>query len=557
MKKKILAFLFMLFFFLPGLSAQTFYQVDVLSGTQLLGSTTVTVVGTGGNYGYYNFCGTIPGPYLPGNTSPGNFLFTFSTPVQLLRITTHGMQSQEVNSIEINGATYTLGTANNLIVCPTCTGTCQDPIGSFVGGNLVGYPGSGGQFTITNVPGGISSVKFSNNGVQSGTAFSMEFQEGLPVEATNNGPVCWGDTLKLFGSPTVPSGTYSWTGPNGFSSSQQNPVIPNPTAADEGAYILTINGSYQDTTSVTLLPRPSNPVVTFDQPVCAGSVLNLSCSSTPAGADYSWSGPHGFSAATANPSIPNVQAGDAGVYTVQADINGCKSDTVSVTVEVSQPTESHTSKAICSGEYYNFNGKELNEPGNYVDSLVNAAGCDSFARLTLTIKAPLPLEITVSTEDQFCIGDTVTLTGHGAVHYFWNYFDYDLGSGASKNVRLIYLSNTYSLTGIDTNNCKGEKDITLQAKACCDIMVPNAFSPNNDGRNDGFGIKAAGNLRAYKMRVYDRLGQMIFVSFNTNTLWDGTINGKPANPGTYFYLITAKCDYGADIHKRGDITLIR
>jgi len=562
MKKQLLLpqiiFFAFIFAFTNPSQAQTYYQVTVLTGTQLLGNTTVTVVGTGGNFGYYNFCTLMPGPYLPGNSSPGNFLFSFSTPVQSLRFTTHGMENLEVNSIEINGAPYMLGPANNLIVCPTCTGTCQDPIGSFVGGNLIGVPGSGGQFTIDNVAGGISSVRFSNNGQQAGTGFSIEFQEGLPVEATNNGPVCWGDTLKLFGS-SIPSATYSWSGPNGFSSSQQNPIIPNPNQLDAGDYVLTVNGQYTDTTIVSLLPRPSNPIITFNSPVCLGTTLNLSATSTPAGALFSWIGPNGFTSAISNPSISNVQNIHSGTYTVQAEIGTCKSDSTSVLIEVKEPTSSLLNKTICEGESYNFNGDIKLAAGLYIDTFVNAAGCDSLAKLNLTIRPPLSLTIDYDHDRKFCIGDTVTLTATGATSYFWVYgnMDLSLGDGSAKNVSLINPQNKYTLTGTDTNNCKGSKEVVIEAEPCCDIMTPNAFSPNNDGNNDAFGVSTAGFIREFEMRIYDRLGHIVFVSFNTNNKWDGTINKKPANAGVYYYVIKGKCDFGPDIFLKGDLTLIR
>lgn len=537
---------------------QTYYQVTVLTGTQLLGTTTVTVVGTGGNYGFYNFCGPFPGPYLPGNSGPGNFLFTFSTPVNKLRFKLHGAQNQEVCTIQINGVAYALGAANNLVTCATCTGTCQDPLGSFVGGNFVGIPGSGGEFTIENVTGGISSVKFLHNGVQAGTAFSIEFQEGLNPVATNNGPVCWGDTLKLFGEPSLSSLIYSWTGPNGFSSNFQNPIIPNPSAADAGDYILTINGVYSDTTSVVLLPRPSDPVISFTTPVCAGNTLDLNAISD-AGATYNWTGPSSFTSSVANPSISNIQPSNSGIYTVQADMAGCLSEITSATVTVYQPSSSTISKSICEGESYNFNGNLITNAGTYTDQFKNRQGCDSTATLNLTIKPPLPLTFDFDQSELRCVGDTITIKVSGAVNYVWTNktLDVFMGEGDSKVVNLINLKNQYAVIGTDTNNCKGFKEVTIVAQPCCDVMVPNAFTPNMDGNNDYFGVFAKGFIRDFQLRIFDRFGHTVFVSFNPKKQWDGTINGKPANTGVYYYTVKGKCDYGPDIFEKGDLTLIR
>src|SRR5262249_13937407 len=59
--------------------------------------------------------------------------------------------------------------------------------------------------------------------------------------ASNNGPLCAGGTLQLSAS-AAGAGTYSWTGPNGFSSNLQNPTIPGVSAVNAGIYTVTVNG---------------------------------------------------------------------------------------------------------------------------------------------------------------------------------------------------------------------------------------------------------------------------------------------------------------------------
>jgi gliding motility-associated-like protein len=57
------------------------------------------------------------------------------------------------------------------------------------------------------------------------------------------------------------------------------------------------------------------------------------------------------------------------------------------------------------------------------------------------------------------------------------------------------------------------------------IYIPNAFTPNSDGVNDGF--KAVGvGIAQFKMQVFDRWGALIFESNDINTGWDGSVNGK-------------------------------
>jgi hypothetical protein len=76
--------------------------------------------------------------------------------------------------------------------------------------------------------------------------------------ASNNGPVCAGGTLQLTAS-TVPGATYSWTGPNGFVSSQQNPTISGASTAAAGTYSVTATigacASPAGTTAVAIIPN--------------------------------------------------------------------------------------------------------------------------------------------------------------------------------------------------------------------------------------------------------------------------------------------------------------
>src|SRR5207249_3485266 len=80
--------------------------------------------------------------------------------------------------------------------------------------------------------------------------------------------------------------TYSWTGPNGFTSTQENPLISSASLMNAGTYMvsLTVNGCTSTTPgsiSITVNQTPSAPLVTSNGPLCEGSVLNLSASNIP------------------------------------------------------------------------------------------------------------------------------------------------------------------------------------------------------------------------------------------------------------------------------------
>src|SRR5438477_7988884 len=96
--------------------------------------------------------------------------------------------------------------------------------------------------------------------------------------ASNTGPYCEGSTISL-STPTVAGATYSWTGPNNFVSSDQNPTIANSTGVNGGTYSVTVtaNGctSAAGSTTVTVNAKPSTPTTSTTGPSCEGSTTSL------------------------------------------------------------------------------------------------------------------------------------------------------------------------------------------------------------------------------------------------------------------------------------------
>src|SRR5438067_4355715 len=114
-----------------------------------------------------------------------------------------------------------------------------------------------------------------------------------PAMPSNGGPYCAGGTISL-STPAVSGATYAWTGPNGFTSSVQNPTRTNAAAADAGTYsvIVTSPGctSAAGSTNVVVNTTAATPTATNGGPYCEGGTIVRS-TPTIAGATYSWSGP--------------------------------------------------------------------------------------------------------------------------------------------------------------------------------------------------------------------------------------------------------------------------
>ena len=122
---------------------------------------------------------------------------------------------------------------------------------------------------------------------------------------------------------------------------------------------------------------------------------------------------------------------------------------------------------------------------------------------------------------------------------------------------------TYTATVVDSFGCSAIDSVTIFVNDKKPIYIPNAFSPNGDGYNEGF--TAFGNVAARKinlMRVYNRWGGLVFetqnIELNQPKLgWDGLFNGKTLNPGVYVYYMDINFVDNKNVLYKGDINLIK
>ena len=86
--------------------------------------------------------------------------------------------------------------------------------------------------------------------------------------------------------------------------------------------------------------------------------------------------------------------------------------------------------------------------------------------------------------------------------------------------------------------------------------VPNAFSPNNDGHDDCFGLKYWGQISSLELTIYNRWGQLLFMTTDPQGCWDGTYKGVPQPAGGYVYQIKAAtaCEVA---YRKGIVILVR
>ncbi|SKA29218.1 gliding motility-associated C-terminal domain-containing protein [Chitinophaga eiseniae] len=91
----------------------------------------------------------------------------------------------------------------------------------------------------------------------------------------------------------------------------------------------------------------------------------------------------------------------------------------------------------------------------------------------------------------------------------------------------------------------------------CLVVLPTAFTPNNDGQNDIFRPKVYDDIHDYRLRVYDRWGNLVFTSQTPDAGWNGTFRGSPAGVQSYVY-ICSYTDSRQETHlQKGSVLLLR
>ena len=89
------------------------------------------------------------------------------------------------------------------------------------------------------------------------------------------------------------------------------------------------------------------------------------------------------------------------------------------------------------------------------------------------------------------------------------------------------------------------------------LIMPNAFSPNNDKINDVYKVKSYQNIVEFHAYIFNRWGQKLYEWTNLEGGWDGTYRGNNVKQGTYFVLVKAKGADGQDYNIRKDVNLLR
>ena len=135
--------------------------------------------------------------------------------------------------------------------------------------------------------------------------------------------------------------------------------------------------------------------------------------------------------------------------------------------------------------------------------------------------------------------------------YLWNFGD-EQTSTTEHPTHVFATSGNYNITlTVDSNICSSSHTHTLSI-AELELIIPNVVTPNNDGKNDYFTLPLDTELKeCSSYKIFNRWGQLLYESKNTE-IWDArTTSGKLVPKGTYFYIV----EIGTTIYK-GTFTIL-
>ncbi|MCF6406925.1 gliding motility-associated C-terminal domain-containing protein [Chitinophaga filiformis] len=115
---------------------------------------------------------------------------------------------------------------------------------------------------------------------------------------------------------------------------------------------------------------------------------------------------------------------------------------------------------------------------------------------------------------------------------------------------------TYHITDAQDCDISGDVAVAVASNKCA-VFVPNAFSPDGDGVNDVFRVKVFDRISDFRMSVYNRWGQLLYVNTDVNNGWTGDLKGQPLPAGTYLWTITYLDNTHQAIQQQGSVILIK
>lgn len=433
---------------------------------------------------------------------------------------TGGLYTVDVQDAAVPANTGSVGVGIGNIAGPTAflqpiAATCANNDGQIDVITITGTPpfqfsANNGPFGTNNLVGGLASGNQSitikdNNGCLVTESTNVPLNNNLTLAMGPGATICQGKSSML--TLTTNATAFSWSP----AASLDNPKLPQPNASPAATTTYTVAAALgvcveTGTETITILPAPT-PTATATASLCYGQSVQLQGGG---GVSYQWS-PATYLSSTTIPDPVVQQPQKSITYSLNVTgVNGCTSVQPALTLVVVTPPP------------------------------VVFAGDDT----AILVGQTLPL-------------DAVDVDNSGFTSYQWSPAIGLDNPSIRDPVATITGDITYMVMATTPAGCSATASIKILAVTVSDIVVPNAFSPNGDGRNDVFRVHAIGIKDFKYLRVFNRWGQQVFYGVSEGAGWDGTVGGNAQPMGTYVWVAMGLDFSGKVVERQGTVILVR
>jgi gliding motility-associated-like protein len=395
--------------------------------------------------------------------------------------------------------------------------------------------------------------------------------------------VCKNESIQIGVLPiNDPSISYFWIPSSGLN----NVTIPNPisTVSVSTQYQLIISdGNCADTLFQMVNVDSISINSSEDTSFCKDPIL-LSANTVGTVNSIIWSTNPNFSDTISSTNL--YLTNNIGIFYIKVENNHCSDiDSVeiynnNINIEISGITE------ICNGDsvfikvddltsltpvvsYYWVSDFELNfgtDSSNFISfpnsstcykvTATNSLGCYISDSITVDVYEYPISDSAWATNSSVFFGESTILNIATSDNVEWNTND------TSKIVEINPENSSWYSVIVYNEFCQISDSVFIEVKdVFCDknrIIIPNAFSPNEDNKNDYYRIiDENGIITSFKLAIFNRLGERVYSSENVNDKWDGYFKGVLLTTQIFNYYLEIECIGKKSLFEKGNISLIR
>ena len=401
-----------------------------------------------------------------------------------------------------------------------------------------------GPAFIVEKPGTITLRIMDNNSCIKDDTMNVSYSVPPDIFIGNDTTLCQGGSLRL--NATSTAGNFKWN--TGATTS----FIDVNSSGLYYAEVTDGNCNARDSIKVQFA-ETQKPSLGADKYICDNETATLSAG-LPNG-NFKWS------TGSTNQSI---QTSVGGEYSVIAEVNGCtNADTINVFVKPNPVVHIGRDTSLCQGDFiiadagnpgatYRWQDNsiqrslKITNTGNY-SVQVNLNGCVKSDDIAVVFNEGPSFNL--GNDKEICPDQTIALSaGIQGSDYKWQ-------DGSTQSSFTVSEPGIYSLTA--TNKCGSFTDEVIITRGLCKLAMPNAFTPNSDGKNDVLRISNASQIKSFSLNIFNRWGQLIFTTTDPYKGWDGKFNSVLQPEGNYMWSISLVDNEGNKVQAKGQVLLIR